>query len=239
MAYPYSKSETIADAAVHAAGLVIFIPATWVLASQAAELPRSQFAGFALYAACLLFAFAASATYHLCPNDRARRVLRRIDHAAIYLKIAGSYTPFVIIIGSAFAYGILGVVWALGIIGAIAKLSFWSAEGRGSLALYLVMGWLSALLIWPIYVHFDASVTWLVVAGGLIYSAGTRIYAHPGMRFQNAIWHGLVLVASACLFAAIALSVEVGLHAGLDMAEPVPAQMLAAIPAGDHDRMAP
>ena len=239
MAYPYSKSETLADAAVHAAGLILVFPATGMLFSSAANLPQSQYTALALYAGCLIFAFAASALYHLCPDDRLRPVLRRIDHAAIYLKIAGSYTPFVIIIGSGFAYGILGVVWALGIMGAIAKLSFWSAEGRGSLALYLGMGWLSALLIWPIYVHFDASVAWLVVVGGLIYSAGTRIYAHPGMRYQNAIWHGIVLVASACLFAAVALSVEVGLHAGLDVAEPVPAQVLAAIPAGDDDHMAP
>ena len=206
MAYPYSKAETVADAAVHAAGLVLVIPATALLFGAAAELPATQVAALSLYAGCLIFAFVASAIYHLCPDDRLRPLLRRIDHAAIYLKIAGSYTPFVIVIGSGFAYGILGIVWALGIMGAIAKLSFWSAEARGSLALYLGMGWLSALLIWPIYQHFGASVVWLVVLGGLIYSAGTRIYAHPGMRYQNAIWHSIVLLASACLFAAVALS---------------------------------
>ena len=206
MAYPTSIPETLADGAVHAAGLLLAIPAIWVLFTMTADLSPEQLTALSLYAGCLIFAFAASAIYHMCPDDRLRPILRRIDHAAIYLKIAGSYTPFVIVIGSGFAYGVLGLVWALGIFGAIAKLSFWGTEGRGSLALYLLMGWLSALLIWPMTQHLDAAVTLLIVTGGLIYSAGTRIYAHPGMRYQNAIWHGIVLLASACLFAAVALS---------------------------------
>ncbi|MFK7836636.1 MAG: hemolysin III family protein [Sulfitobacter sp.] len=207
MAYPYSRPETLADAAVHAVGLVLAIPGCVYLMYQAAARSPEEMAATALYASCLIIAFLASAIYHMCPIDHLRPTLHRIDHAAIYLKIAGSYTPFVVVIGSGFAYGVLGLVWALALLGAIAKLSFWRTDSKGSLALYLGMGWLSALLIWPMWQHLSATVVWLVVGGGLIYSLGTRIYAHPGMRFQNAIWHSFVLVASTCLFGAVALSV--------------------------------
>ena len=206
MAYPYSKSETLADAAVHAAGLILAVPGCAYLIAHAAALSVAELAATALYAGCLILAFAASALYHMCPVDRLRPMLHRIDHAAIYLKIAGSYTPIVVVIGSGFAYGILGIVWALAVLGAIAKLSFWATDSKGSLALYLAMGWISAFLIWPIWQHLDGTVVTLVVVGGLIYSAGTKVYAHPGMRYQNAIWHSFVLLASICLFGAIALS---------------------------------
>ncbi|MCX7561075.1 hemolysin III family protein [Sulfitobacter sp. F26204] len=207
MAYPYSKAETLADAAVHAAGLFFAIPASAMLANQAAAHSDTAFVATLIYAACLIVAFAASAVYHLCPVDQIRPLLHRIDHATIYFKIAGTYTPIVVVIGSGFAYGVLGVVWALAVIGAIAKLTFWRTDAKTSLALYLGMGWLSALLIWPMWQHTSGAVVAFVVCGGLIYSAGTRIYAHPGMRYQNAIWHSFVLLASICLFAAITLSI--------------------------------
>ena len=208
MAYPYSKAETLADAAVHAAGLLVAIPASALLMLHAADLPQAAWNATGLYVGCLILALAASALYHLCPIGRIRAVLHRIDHAAIYLKIAGTYTPLVVMIGSGFAYVVLACVWGLAVLGALAKLSFWDTQARGSLLLYLGMGWLSVLLIWPMYRDLDPGVVWLVMGGGLIYSGGTRIYAHPGMPYQNAIWHALVLLASICLFAAVALGLR-------------------------------
>ena len=110
-------------------------------------------------------------------------------------------------IGAGFAYGILGIVWLLAAVGAVAKLWFWRTDGKGSLALYLGMGWLSVLLVWPMWHSLSGAALTLVVTGGLIYSAGTLIYAHPGMRYQNAIWHAVVLLASICFFSAITISV--------------------------------
>jgi hemolysin III len=153
-----------------------------------------------------LSALLASAIYHLLPFDRTRALLGRIDHAAIYFKIAGTYTPFVVLIGTGFAYGILAVVWALAIIGAVAKLSFWSTESKASLYLYLGMGWLSVLLVWPMWQNLPTTALTLIGIGGLIYTLGTIVFAHPGMRFQNAIWHSFVLAASICFFAAISIS---------------------------------
>lgn len=206
MAYPHSPKETLADGAVHAAGLMMAIPGCGLLLWSAADASTTLQTATTIYAACLIAAFIASAIYHMCPIDRLRPVLGRIDHAAIYFKIAASYTPFVVLIGTGFAYSVLAAVWILALAGAVAKMTIWRVHARGSLALYLGMGWLSALLIWPIYQHLSLSVVVLVIVGGLIYSAGTRIYAHPGMRFQNAIWHAYVLTASTCLFLAVALS---------------------------------
>lgn len=207
MGYPTSKSETIADGTVHVAGLLLAIPACAMLLMIDTQ-SETIWLAIAVYVASLLFALLASALYHMLPFDHIRPVLGRIDHAAIYSKIAGSYTPLVMLIGTGFAYGILCLVWAMAIFGSVAKLSFWRTDGRGSLALYLGMGWLSVLLIWPMLTNLPAMAVALVAIGGLIYSSGTWVYAHKGMRYQNAIWHVFVLVASICFFGAIALSVQ-------------------------------
>lgn len=206
MAYPYSKSETIADGAVHVIGLLFAIPASALLMIAAVR-NGTMVPTTAIYVACLLLAFGASAAYHLTPADGLRRVLHRVDHAAIYLKIAGTYTPLVATIGTGFAYAVLAFVWALAGLGAVAKLWFAATDAKWSLWLYLGMGWVAVLLIWPMWHSLSGLVLALIVIGGSIYSAGTWVFAHPGMRFQNAIWHVFVLVASACLFGAVALSV--------------------------------
>ena len=205
MAYPYSKAETLADGAVHLVGLTLALPAFVLLISHSAQGSFGLWAAV-LYASCAMISFVASAIYHMSPIDSARPLLLRIDHAAIYFKIAGTYAPVVAVIGTGLAYGIFAVVWTLAMVGAVAKLWFWRTDGKGSLALYLGMGWLSALLIWPMWQTLPKGVVALIVCGGLIYSVGTRAYANPGMRFQNAIWHTVVLAASTCFFAAIALS---------------------------------
>jgi hemolysin III len=208
MAYPSTKPETLADGAVHLAGLSLAIPASALLLMNAAD-TSSETTAATLYAGCLIFAFAASALYHLSPVDGLRPLLNRIDHAAIYFKIAGTYTPFVVLIGSGFAYAVLGLVWVLALLGAVAKLWFWGTDGRGSLALYLIMGWLAVLLFWPMSQVLPPAAVFLIVTGGAIYSGGAWVFAKPEFRYQNAIWHGFVLSASTCFFAAIALSLQV------------------------------
>ncbi|MGJ8617864.1 MAG: PAQR family membrane homeostasis protein TrhA [Sulfitobacter sp.] len=207
MPYPTSPSETLADGLVHFAGLAFAIPASIILLQQTA-ITDGPMTATAIYAGCMILAFAASAIYHLAPFDQTRALLGRIDHAAIYFKIAGTYAPLVMVIGTGFAYGILGLVWALAVVGAIAKLFFWRIDGRGSLALYLGMGWLSALLIWPMLKTLPGLAVALIGVGGLIYSLGTIIYKRDGMPYQNAIWHVFVLMASICFFIAISLSVQ-------------------------------
>lgn len=208
MPYPYSVRETLADAGVHVVGVTAaMLAGAFLLIHVAQTEGPAQIAATSVYAAFMFLSLVASAAYHLLPWERSRPVFHRIDHAAIYLKIAGTYTPLVVLIGSAFSYVVLAGVWAVALFGAVAKLSFWATDARGSLALYLALGWASVLLIWPMWQTLPGPVLLLIVAGGGLYTLGTVFYAHDGLRYQNAIWHGFVLVASACFFAAVAMGI--------------------------------
>jgi len=209
MAYPYPVKEVAADAAVHATGLIAAICGTVLLALHVARVGIDG-AGLAVavYLSALLFALIASAAYHMVPWDGPRGMLHKIDHAAIYLKIAGTYTPLVLVIGSAFSYTILAAIWAIACCGAVAKLTFWSTDARGSLALYLALGWAALLLIWPMWQGLSGAAFALIAAGGGLYSIGAVFFAMRAFAFQNAVWHGFVLAAGACFFGAITLSIS-------------------------------
>lgn len=209
--YPaYARSERIADGVIHALGVGFALTGAVLLivfATLAVEARADRIAAVAVYGGALIATFTASAFYHMTPWTGMRPILRRIDHAAIYLKIAGTYTPLVVLIGSAFAYGVLALVWTLALGGAVAKLFFWQSPGRLGTVLYLLMGWLSLALVWSIAATLPVASTALVVIGGLLYSAGVVFFLWETLKFSNAIWHGFVLVASGCFFAAIALGV--------------------------------
>ena len=202
--------ERIADGAVHALGVVgAVFGAAFMLIWASGTVSPAGMTALAIYGTALIATFAASAVYNMMPYDAPRPILRRIDHAAIYLKIAGTYTPLVVMIGSGFAYLILAIVWALAIIGMTFKLFFWRKPGRFGPVLYLVMGWLSVGLIfglWPIVP--DVSMI-LIVVGGLLYTGGVPFFAATKLRFSTAIWHAFVVAASACFFAAIAYAAPV------------------------------
>ena len=209
MPYPYSLRETLADASVHAVGVTAAIAAgTALIVYVAHTQDTSQIAATSVYAGLLILSLLASAAYHLLPWERSRPVFHRLDHAAIYLKIAGTYTPLVVLIGSWFAYVVLGVVWVVALLGAVAKLSFWATNARGSLALYLLLGWASVLLIWPMWLTLPGPAFALIAAGGLLYTVGTVFFAMKVLRFQNAIWHSFVLAASTCFFCAVSMGVS-------------------------------
>lgn len=209
MPYPYSIRETLADASIHVLGLLLALTAGIVLLVYVSQTQEpTQIAATSVYAGLLLFSFIASALYHLLPWERPRPLFRRIDHAAIYLKIAGTYTPLVFLIGSAFSYVVLAGVWLVALFGVIAKLSFWAADARGSLPVYLGMGWASLLLIWPMTQALPPAAVGLIIGGGALYTLGTLTYRFPQMRYQNAVWHGFVLAASTCFFAAVSVGVS-------------------------------
>ncbi|MBT8411120.1 MAG: hemolysin III family protein, partial [Octadecabacter sp.] len=116
------------------------------------------------------------------------------------------YTPLVVVIGSAFAYGVLALVWALAVIGVLAKLFFWARPTHWGAVLYVAMGWLSLTLLSSLWPVVPVSAMVLMGVGGMIYTLGAVLFSLDGLRFQNAIWHGFVNVASGCFFAAIALA---------------------------------
>lgn len=208
--YPtYSLSERIADGTMHAVGVIGAIAGTIILLVWATGIATGgQIAALSVYGATLIATFVASAFYHMTPWERIRPTLRRFDHAAIYLKIAGTYTPLVVMIGSGFAYMVLAVVWALAIVGIILKLFFWRTPGRFGPALYLIMGWLSVLLVWSLWSTIPNGAIALIAVGGLLYTVGVVFYAAERMKYSNAIWHGFVVAASACFFVAIAMGLD-------------------------------
>ncbi|MEM5470691.1 hemolysin III family protein [Hoeflea sp. AS60] len=200
--YPtYTRSERIADGSMHAIGVTGSLLGAVLLLVWSAEVASPwEIAAVAIYAVTLIATFTASAFYHMTPWESIRPVLRRIDHAAIYLKIAGTYTPLVVMIGGGLAYVVLGIVWAMAIIGMTLKLVFWSTPGRFGPLLYLVMGWMSIILVWTSWAELPFAY---ILAGGLLYTVGVVFHASKTMKFANAIWHGFVIAASACFFAAI------------------------------------
>jgi len=206
--YPtYARSERIADGTMHTLGVLGAISGAVVLIVWASgQASAGQIAAISVYGATLIATFVASALYHMTPWARIRPILRRFDHAAIYLKIAGTYTPLVVMIGSWFAYVVLAVVWALAVTGMVLKLFFWRAPGRFGPALYLIMGWLSLALIWSLWPIVPVPAMALIAVGGLLYTAGVPFYASETMKYAIAIWHGFVVAASGCFFAAIAIA---------------------------------
>ena len=205
--YPrYARSERIADGTMHALGLTGALTGAVLLIVWAAlHLGAGEIAALSVYGAALIATFAASAFYHMTPWEGLRPTLRRIDHSAIYLKIAGTYTPLVVMIGSAFSYVVLALVWALALFGMAQKLFFWRVPGRFGPALYLVMGWMGVAVIWMAWPLLPGAATVLIALGGALYTFGVIFYAAERMKFSTAIWHGFVIAASACFFAAIAL----------------------------------
>ncbi|MBU2359867.1 MAG: hemolysin III family protein [Alphaproteobacteria bacterium] len=204
-AYPdYARSERIADGTLHALGVAFALAGAVALLGWAARsVDAGQLTALTVYGVALVATFTASALYHMSPWKRLRPTLRRIDHAAIYLKIAGTFTPLAVMIGTGFAYGVLALVWAMALWGMTHKLFFWRVPGRFGPALYLIMGWLGVLLIPAIATLLPAHALALLAAGGLLYTAGVIFFSWESLKFSNAIWHGFVLAASVCFFSGI------------------------------------
>jgi hemolysin III len=207
LARKYSISEIAVDGVVHVVGIVASLIAVPVLLVMA--LPRvglTSGIGLTVYCAALLLMFVASAAYNLIPGETLKPILRRFDQAAIYLKIAGTYTPLLALLGGLFAWGLLGVVWLAAIFGAVTKLAFVHRFERFTTITYLAMGWAGILVVLPLWRELSGGAVALLVAGGLLYSAGVVFHRWEALKYQNAIWHGFVLAAATCHFIAVSHS---------------------------------
>lgn len=207
--YPaYSKAELVADGTIHALGVTLSLIAAVYLISEAYGGPISNLMAVFVYSIALILTFVASALYHMTPWKELRPRLRRFDYAAIFLKIAGTYTPIVMLIGTGFSYSVLVLVWALAVYGMIQKLFYWTRPGLASTLLYLGLGWISVVLVWPMIQHLPTLSCWLIVIGGLTYSAGVIFHRWESLKYSNAIWHAFVLTASGFFFFAIFMGVS-------------------------------
>lgn len=208
--YPnYTRSERVADGTMHMLGVSgAIVGATFLAIWNFGQVSGGQTAALVIYGLALVATFIASALYNMSPWESVRPTLRRIDHAAIYLKIAGTYTPLVVLIGSLSSYLVLAAVWGLAVFGIIRKLFFWRNPGKLGTVLYLVMGWMSIALIWSLVPVLPFAAMALICGGGLIYSVGVIFYVWKSLKFSRAIWHGFVLTASVCFYIAISLGVQ-------------------------------
>lgn len=205
--YP-NRAERAADCWAHIAGLAGGAVGGLILLGLALGLGRwGEAAAVGVYGACLVAMFAFSAAYNFA-GPRASPVLRRFDHAAIFLMIAGSYTPFTTQrLTGAWAVGMTGAVWALALAGAAGKL-FLPGLGKGFwVALYLALGWVALAAIKPLMATVSGAALVLMLIGGLIYSAGIPFYLAKTLPFRRAIWHGFVVIAAATQYAAVLVGV--------------------------------
>lgn len=200
-----SRAEEIANSVSHGVGLVAAIAATPVLIVGASRFDAASIVGAAVFASTMILLYLASTLYHALPAGRAKRVFRRLDHAAIYLFIAGSYTPFTIgALHGSMGWTIFGVVWALAAVGVMLKSFDRLSHPWLSVALYLGMGWL-VVIAGPLLVERIALPgIALLVAGGVAYTAGVVFFVLDSRwRFAHAIWHGFVAFGTGFHFFAV------------------------------------
>jgi hemolysin III len=205
MHWNYDRAELIADGVVHVVGVCFgLVAATVLIVLTAVYATALDVAVVSVYVAGLLAMLVLSATYNIWPVSRAKWVLRRFDHSAIYLLIAATYTPFIMELkDSYFAIALLIGVWCVAIVGIGIKLVFPGRYDRLAVGLYLAMGWSGMMLYDAVVKALPSMALAFVVAGGVLYSLGIVFHAWQRLRFQNAIWHCFVLLGAACHYTAI------------------------------------
>jgi hemolysin III len=202
---PVSLGEEVANAVTHGVGLLASLVGVPVLLGAAvAGRDTALIVGAAVFGATLVGLYAASTLYHALPPSRAKRVFRVIDHAAIYLLIAGSYTPFTLgVLRGAWGWLLLGLVWALAVLGILFKTLGGLRFPRLSTLLYLGMGWLAVIALRPLALALPGAGLGLLVVGGLLYTGGVLFFVWERPRYSHMVWHLFVLGGSACHFLAV------------------------------------
>ena len=194
------RRELLADVAVHALGLALGA-AGGVAMLLATE--RGQLLPVTVYLAGLLAMLACSAVYNIWRTCRRRDWLRRLDHAAIFVMIAGTYTPLALRLPAGWAAGLTAGVWTTALVGVAAKLFQPHRIEAFSVALYLALGWIGVLAAEPLLASLDRATLILLLAGGVVYSAGVVFHLAVHWRYARALWHGSVVIAAAIHYAAI------------------------------------
>lgn len=200
------RSDELANCVTHGVGLAASLAGLPVLVWLAASRGEARhLAGALVFGIALVVLYAASTVYHAVRSARARRICRIVDHAAIFLLIAGTYTPFTLVtLRGARGWSLFAVVWGMAAVGIVCKL-FWTERWElASTAVYVAMGWLVVVAAGPLVERLPAAGLAWIVAGGLAYTAGVAFFLLDRRRFFHAVWHLFVLAGSACHFVAVA-----------------------------------
>ncbi|WP_249038068.1 PAQR family membrane homeostasis protein TrhA [Thermomonas haemolytica] len=163
-----------------------------------------QLAGAIIFGVALLLLYTASTLYHAISHPVAKGRLKVFDHCAIYLLIAGTYTPFTLVgLRGAVGWWLFGAIWALALAGVVFKLFYTGRFRRLSTLIYLAMGWLVVVAAGPLLRALDTATLGWLLAGGVAYTLGTLFYLRPRMRWSHAIWHGFVIAGSVCHYISV------------------------------------
>ena len=208
---PVTAGERIADTIIHLIGLALGMTAVVaMLVAACVSLPAGATASLAIYGVALLAMLSCSAAYHMTPVMAWKGFLQRLDHAAIFLKIAGTYTPFgAIKIGGAAGLALLATVWSVALVGSGAKILLASTWDRFAVPLYLALGWCGIVMIPDLATVVRPPTLILLAAGGVLYSVGVIFHLWRSLPYQNAVWHTFVLAGTGCHFGAVTSAVFV------------------------------
>jgi hemolysin III len=205
----WTLGEELAHSITHGVGLAAAVAGliALVILTGATRDPW-RIAACTIYASTLVLLYAASTLYHALSSTRARRVFQVLDHSAIFLLIAGTYTPFaIVLLRGPLGWTLLAIVWGLAMIGVTMKAVFGARWPVVSTALYICMGWTAVIAVKPIIAHVPPGAVLWLLAGGLAYTGGVVFYAWTRLRYSHAIWHLFVLAGSACHYVAVVLYV--------------------------------
>lgn len=201
----YSKTEERLNVISHAVGLVLSVAALVLLVVFASlEGEAAHIVSVSIYGASLILLYSASTFYHYVQSPKLRKKLNILDHAAIYVLIAGTYTPFCLVVLKGWiGYTIFGIAWGLAIIGIVFKLFYTGRFDKLSTAAYVLMGWLIIFAIRPLIESLpNGGLFWLFL-GGLFYTVGAILYSIKSIKYNHAIFHIFVLLGSFCHFMAV------------------------------------
>ena len=200
-----SIGEEIANSITHGVGLVASIAALPILLLRArSSSDPSAVTGAVIFGVTLILLYATSTVYHALPLSRGKRFFRVLDHSAIYLLIAGTYTPFALgPLRGAWGWTLLAIIWTLALVGIGAKVLRGFGGSYVSTGIYLAMGWLIVIAIKPLVENIPRAGLFWIAAGGLAYTVGVAFYAMRRVRYNHMIWHLFVAAGSVCHFIAV------------------------------------
>jgi len=197
--------EELANSVSHGVGLLAAVAATPVLLLSAVRHgDAARIAGAGVFAAAMVLLYLTSTLYHALPGNRAKRVFQVLDHAAIFLMIAGTYTPFTLgVLRGAWGWTLFGLVWGLALAGVVLTAAGGVRYPKLTTSLYLAMGWLILVAVKPLWLRMPPEGLFWLLAGGIAYTAGVVFYAAKRLRYGHFVWHLFVIAGTACHFNAV------------------------------------
>ena len=200
-----SLGEEIANSVSHGVGLLATLAAAPVLVLSAVQHDgAARIAGASVFAATMVLLYLTSTLYHALPGNRAKRVFQVLDHAAIFLMIAGTYTPFTLgVLRGAWGWTLFGLVWGLALAGVVLTAVGGVRYPKLTTGLYLAMGWLILVAVKPLWLRMPSEGLFWLLAGGIAYTAGVAFYAAKRVRYCHFVWHLFVVAGTACHFIAV------------------------------------